>query len=154
MLIAQSGRGRNRLHDRDPRLFLLTLQFSQGLGRGAGFLLALGQLLLRGSQIAGGRVQNLTIGVAFRRQRRQPLLGLRQFGLRRGRARHQFRAALLVVTPLGESAVRFQLELAQALAVLAHFGLDGVAALGAFAHARTRPAERFRPAGAFLPRWN
>ena len=101
------------------------------------FLLALGQFLLRGGQIARRRVQNLAIGIAFRRQRRQPLLGLRQFGLGRGRARHQFRAALLVVTALGQSAVGFQLELAQALAVLANFSLDGVTALGALAHART-----------------
>ena len=86
---------------------------------------------MRGGQIAGCRLQNLAIGVAFRRQCRQPLLGLRQFGLGCRRARHQFRAALFVVTPLRQSAVRLQLELAQPLAILPHFGLDGVAALGA-----------------------
>ena len=94
-------------------------------------MLALGQLLLRRGQVARCRVQNLAIGVAFRRQRRQPLLGLCQFGLERGGTLHQFRATFLVVTTLGESTVGLQLELAQALAVLANFGFDGVSALRA-----------------------
>src|SRR4029077_13603620 len=42
-----------------------------------------------------------------------------------------FRAALLVMTTLGEGTIGLQLELAKTLAILANFGLDRVPALSA-----------------------
>ena len=87
-------------------------QPSQGVGGDGRFLLALGQLSLRYSQIVGRGSQNLAVGVAFRLERGQPMLSLRQLRLGRGNSQRQLRATFLVVPALGVGAVRFELELA------------------------------------------
>ena len=72
----------------------------------------------------------MAVRIALRLKRREAVLSLSQLNLRRCHARHQFGAAFFIVTTLGMRPIRLQLELAQALPVLADLGFDGVAALG------------------------
>ena len=57
---------------------------------------------------------------------------LRQFRFRRRGTDHQFRAAFFVVSAASMGAVDFERDLADALAVLAQFGVNGIPALRPF----------------------
>ncbi len=130
-LIAQARRGRDRVENRDARFFLLALDFGETRGGGSGVLLAESEIALRGGQVGGGGFENLAVGFALGFERGQAMTGLRQFGFGRCGAHQQLGATLFVVAAAGVGAVDFEGDLADAVAVLAQLGFDGVAALGA-----------------------
>src|SRR5882762_7434723 len=67
------------------------------------------------------------------------MASLREFSLGRSRAHLQFSAAVLVVPPTSLGAIDFERNLAQPIAILAQFPLDGVAALSALTVLSLKP---------------
>ncbi len=87
--------------------------------------------MLSRSQISGRGFEHLPVGIALGLKRGQPLTSLRQFRFGRCGTNYQLRAAFVVMAAAHAGAIDFQIDLAQALAILAQFRLDGIAALGA-----------------------
>src|ERR1700730_11613817 len=71
------------------------------------------------------------------------MASLCEFSLGRSRAHGQFGAALLVVPPTSLGAIDFERNLAQPIAILAQFALDGVAALRALTVLSLKPLHGF-----------
>ena len=88
---------------------------------------------MRGGEVGGSGFENLAIGFALGFERGQAVAGLRQLRFGGGGAHQQLGAAFFVVAAAGVGAVDFERDLADAVAVLAQLGFDGVAALRALA---------------------
>ena len=131
-LITQARRGGDSVENCDARFFLLALDLGETGSGGSGVLLAEGERALRGAQVGSGGFENLTVGFAFGFEGGEAVTSLCQFGLVGGDPNQQLGAALFVVAPSGVGAVDFEGDLADAVTVVAQFGVDGIATLRAF----------------------
>src|SRR5271169_1379670 len=132
-LIAKTRGRRHRVKDGHARLFLPVFEFSQGGGRGGGFLLGQRKLELGSGQIGSSGFQCLAIGIALGLQRGQTVTRLGQFCVSGGRANHKFCAAFFIVAATGASTIDFQIDLALAITVFTQLSINGITAFRAFA---------------------
>ncbi len=112
--------------------------------------MAQGEIALRGGKIGGSRFENLAIRFALRFQRGQAVPGLRQLRFGGSSAYQRLGAALFIVAAARVGTVNLQRNLADAVAILAQFSLDRIAALRALVVLRFIMLDLFRPMLHFL----
>src|SRR5580698_5192073 len=143
-LIAKIGSSADRFENGGAMQLLLVLQQCQIDGGVRRFLLAEVVLLLRRGKVRRRGVEYLLVAVAFFLQRQKPALSLRQFRFGGRRAHDQLRAAFFVSADARLSAIAFDRDLIEVVAILPRLGLDRVTALGALGVLGLRLLHTFR----------